>query len=66
MDRDSREYLERLSRLVLLEIKRREEIAIGMLQDGIIERQDEIKRRQAKIETINSIVADKDRLETQT
>jgi len=61
MDRTSVEYLRRLSRLVLIEKKRREEEAINQLQDGINLRLDEIRQRREFITKIDGVVAEKDK-----
>lgn len=60
MDRTSVEYLRRLSRLVLLEKKRREEEAINQIQEGINLRLDEIRQRREFITKINEVVGEKD------
>ena len=61
MDRESVEYLRRLSRLVLIEKNRREQEAIEQIQAGINIRLDEINRREEFMRRISGVIAEKDK-----
>ena len=61
MDRESVEYLRRLSRLVLIEKNRREQEAVEQIQTGINIRLDEINRREEFMRRISGVIAEKDK-----
>ena len=57
--RDSVEYLRKLSRLVLIEKKRREQEAIDQINAGIALRVDEINKRRELINRIDEVIEEK-------
>jgi hypothetical protein len=59
VDRESVEYLRRLSKLVLIEKKRREVEAIDLINAGIALRVDEINKRRELINKIDEVIEEK-------